>query len=131
MELSSDDLKIEEFNPIFTEIPQKRAFETGMEVVTTLNTPSILELLQKFVSDDNAQISLEYRSIDVVPARRHRKKRIQKKWIKRYGYKVIKGMKKQMDGVMYKPSYSKQDELYFRPCLHYGGKVHEIYGVFL
>lgn len=43
-----------------------------------------------FGNNNPNKVDLEYYIEKSVPARRNKKRRIQKKWIKRYGYKIIK-----------------------------------------
>lgn len=49
-------------------------------------------LLQQlcFGNSNPNKVDLEYYTEKAVPARRNKKRRIQKKWIKRYGYKIIR-----------------------------------------
>lgn len=42
------------------------------------------------IGSDLDDFTLTYDEVILVPARRHKKRRIQKKWIKRYGYKEVR-----------------------------------------
>lgn len=59
------------------------------EVTFTFEDTTINEdLLKKLTSEFPEMFDIEYTKI--VQARKHRKKRINKKWLKKYGYKQVK-----------------------------------------
>lgn len=45
---------------------------------------------QAIVGNSSNDFSIMYDEVVLVPVKRHKKRRIQKKWIKRYGYKEIR-----------------------------------------
>lgn len=46
--------------------------------------------LLQTISGQSSKYSIEFYADVEVPARKHRKKRINKKWLKRYGYKTVR-----------------------------------------
>ena len=83
-ELSDASLEIEPFCP--NEQPEIRTFGTR-EASFTCENAMINEkpLSELFLPKKSDTFDLQYTVM--VQARRHRKKRINKKWLKRYGYK--------------------------------------------
>lgn len=72
------------------------AFNVNAETSFTLTLDDSVQindaLLQQlcFGNSNPNKVDLEYYTEKAVPARRNKKRRIQKKWIKRYGYKIIR-----------------------------------------
>lgn len=86
-ELSDVSVEIESWCP--NEQPEIRTFGTCEASFTCENAMINEKLLSKLFLPKKSDIfDLQYTAM--VQARRHRKKRINKKWLKRYGYKPIK-----------------------------------------
>ncbi len=91
MKLSIEDLSVSEFEcaifpfkrkPIIKKTP---TIEFGEKIILSTN-PTMSNWFTAITRANNRFTLIELINI---PCRHHRKKRIQKKWIKRYGYKEI------------------------------------------
>lgn len=82
-ELSNSTIEIDTLSP--NEVPDIRTFGTCEATFTCENTTINKNLLSKSVLKKPHIFELQYSVM--VQARRHKKKRINKKWLKRYGYK--------------------------------------------
>lgn len=72
-------------------------FDRDMELSFTLDQPQVTkDLFEKLCgfSSNNDHWDIEYQI--PVRARRHKKRRIDKKWLKRYGWKMVKKYAKNM-----------------------------------
>lgn len=85
-ELSDSTIEIDTLSP--NEVPDIRAFGTCEATFACENAVINENLLSKlFLPEKSNTFGLQYTAM--VQARRHRKKRINKKWLKRYGYKPM------------------------------------------
>lgn len=83
-ELSNASLEIDTLSP--NEIPDIRTFGTCEATFTCENAMINENLLSElFLPKKSNTFDLQYTAM--IQARRHKKKRINKKWLKRYGYK--------------------------------------------
>lgn len=83
-EISNAMMEIDILSP--NEVPDIRAFGTGEATFTCENAVINKNLLSELLLPKKSNtFDLQYTAM--VQARRHRKKRINKKWLKRYGYR--------------------------------------------
>lgn len=64
------------------------SFNVTLDDSLCINNALLSQLIYGY--NDINKVDLEYYTEKVVLARRNKKRRIQKKWIKRYGYKIIR-----------------------------------------
>ena len=86
-EVSNATMEIDTLSP--NEVPDIKVFGTYEATFTCENAMINENLLPKlFLPEKSNAFDLQYTAMG--QARRHRKKRINKKWLKRYGYKPMK-----------------------------------------
>lgn len=80
---------------------------TELTCSATINQDLFNQLIGN--SNRNPKYTLYY-SIDIWrPVRRNKRKRIQKKWLKRYGTKIVGKQRKRLDGLELNPSASSRE----------------------